>query len=117
MDDWREKLGAAFGIDAEAKAHEASTPAESDEPRDALEAQGKALLDIVLDRKGRKGKQATIIAGFKCDEAALKTLASELRHSLGTGGSARGGEILLQGDYRERALALLKERGFKARII
>lgn len=117
MDDWREKLGAAFGIDAEATCHEASTSTESDEPCDALEAQGKALLDIVLDRKGRKGKQATIIAGFKCDEAALKTLASELRHSLGTGGSARGGEILLQGDYRERALALLRERGFKARII
>ena len=117
MDDWREKLGAAFGIDPDLANNQTTEPDEADKPHDALTAQGKALLDIVLDRKGRKGKQATIIAGFKCDEAALKTLASELRHSLGTGGSARGGEILLQGDYRERALALLRERGFKARII
>ena len=73
--------------------------------------------NIVLERKGRGGKQATIVTGFVLDDASLKQVASALKRSLGVGGSARGSEILIQGDFRQRVLDELTSMGFKARII
>ncbi|MDE5773460.1 MAG: translation initiation factor, partial [Muribaculaceae bacterium] len=63
-------------------------------------------LNIFYEKKGRNGKPATIITGFDSDrEESLceaEQLASMLKKRLGCGGSARGGEILLQGDRREQ---------------
>jgi len=117
--DWKERLAAAMGMSPEeAQAAQAPVAEEAnDEPKDAVTLQGKQMLDIVLDRKGRHGKQATIVAGWVADDRALKEVASELRHTCGTGGSARGGEILLQGDCREKVRAALVAMGLKARII
>jgi len=76
-------------------------------------------LDIMLERKGRAGKSATIIYGFgdAVSEDFVAELASGLRKRLGTGGSARGGEILIQGDRRTDVLRLLLADGYKARIV
>lgn len=74
-------------------------------------------LDIILEKKGRGGKQATIISGWQDSDEALLDLAATIKKRLATGGSARGGEILIQGDRRNDVLALLKELGYKARII
>ncbi len=74
-------------------------------------------LDIVLEKKGRGGKQATIICGFGGTDSELLQLAATLKRRLATGGSARGGEILIQGDRREQVLKLLKGLGYRARII
>lgn len=74
-------------------------------------------LDIVLERKGRAGKTATIITGFTISDEEVEALASELKRRLGCGGSARGGEILVQGDRRSHVLEFLKGKGLKARII
>ena len=114
--DWKEALGKAFDVPVP---DENTAPAEADAPAsgDALQQQGKRMLDIVLERKGRAGKQATIVAGFVCDEAALKEVASQLKRHLGVGGSARGGEILIQGDFRQRVLDKLLAMGFKARVV
>ena len=73
----------------------------------------KPTLRIVLDKKQRHGKTATIIEGFDCGEDELLELARRLKTIIGTGGSARGGEILLQGDWRERAGNLLRAEGYK----
>ncbi len=73
-------------------------------------------LDIIFERKGRAGKCATIISGFTIPDDDIAAIASELKRRLGTGGSARGGEILIQGDRRTDVLAFLKEKGIKARI-
>ena len=83
----------------------------------SLTAHGKAMVNIVLERKGRAGKQATIITDLLADDEAVKDLARALKQHCGTGGSARGGEILLQGDFRNKALQWLQQQGFKARII
>ncbi len=114
--DWKDALGKAFNMPVNDSTTSDDNVAPPDKG-DALQQQGNTRLDIVLERKGRAGKQATIVTGFKCDEAALKQVASAIKSSLGVGGSARGGEILIQGDFRQRVLEQLKSMGFKARII
>ncbi len=59
--------------------------------------ENKEKLHVTVERKGRHGKTATIIDGFVCDDDTLQDIARKLKQKLGTGGSARGGEILLQG--------------------
>ena len=115
--DWKDALGKAFNMpvpDNDTSGEEQQQP---EDRGDAVEQQGKDRLDIVLECKGRGGKQATIVTGFTCDDDALKQVASRLKRSLGVGGSARGGEILIQGDFRQRVLDELTSMGFKARII
>lgn len=116
-EDWRAKLGAAFNM--EVPAHDAETGDEEQaQPRgDALQQQGKAMIDIMLDKRNRKGKKVTLLTGFECGDDALKELARELKQQCGVGGSARGGEILIQGDFRQKLLECLKNKGFKARVI
>ena len=74
-------------------------------------------MDVVLEKKGRAGKQATIICGFQGSDDDLLDLPSTLKRKLATGGSARGGEILIQGDRRKEVVDILKSLGYKARII
>ena len=115
--DWKDALGKAFNLPANEETA-ASTPDEQPtQQAGPVEQQGGRRLDIVFERKGRGGKQATIVTGFVCDDEALKTVASQLKRSLGVGGSARGGEILIQGDRRQQVLDLLQGMGFKARVI
>lgn len=109
--DWKDMLASLRG-DAEEE-HEKeveATPIPSEAPDDDIQ---KEKLHVVVEKKGRGGKIATIIEGFTISETALQALASELKKNIGTGGSARGGEILLQGDWREKVKTLLKNKGFK----
>lgn len=117
--DWKEALGKAFDVPVTDGNENDSQPGDPmpDEKGDALQQQGKTRLDIVLERKHRGGKQATIVTGFVCDDEELRAVASRLKSRLGVGGSARGGEILIQGDFRQRVLEQLTAMGFKARII
>lgn len=112
-EDWRSKLGALMGsMPATEETTEEPTAAET-----TPEIKETARLDIIFERKGRAGKTATIVAGFTMPDDAVASLASELKRSLGTGGSARGGEILVQGDRRQDVLKFLTGKGYKARII
>ena len=114
--DWKDALANAFNVPVPDENQQPEEPRPADKG-DALQQQGKTRLDIVLEKKGRGGKQATIVAGFVCDDEDLKQVASALKRKLGVGGSARGGEILIQGDFRQRVLDELTAMGFKARII
>ena len=110
--DWKDALANAFNVPVPDE-NQPEEPQQPDDRGDAVEQQGKTRLDIVLEKKGRGGKQATIVTGFTCDDEALKEVASKLKRSLGVGGSARGGEILIQGDFRQRVAEVLKALGFK----
>lgn len=94
--------------------HSSQNSHNSQNSHSAHSAQPSPLL-ITYERKGRGGKQATIISGFECDDERLRDIASTLKQRLATGGSARGGEILVQGDRRADAAALLRSMGFKVK--
>lgn len=70
-------------------------------------------LSVNIEKKGRAGKTATIISGFTVASEELESIAARLKSKLGTGGSARGGEILIQGDRRDDVRRLLQQLGFK----
>lgn len=65
-------------------------------------------LSLFIEKKGRGGKTATIITGFS-DDDDIEKIAARLKKQLGTGGSARGGEILIQGDRRADIAEILKD--------
>lgn len=87
-------------------------PAGEDTPETPAKAAKLPRLTVGMERKGRAGKTATIITGFDSEEQAADT-ASRLKKSLATGGSARGCEVLLQGDRRTDAATALRRLGFR----
>ena len=102
--DWKEKLNSLYDV----------VP-KSAEEESIIEPQSvrKQHLRIELDK--RKGKFATLITEFEGSDNELKDLAKHLKVKCGVGGSARGGEILIQGDFRAKAANILEEMGYKVK--
>ncbi|MBD5208735.1 MAG: translation initiation factor [Bacteroidales bacterium] len=113
MEDWKDKLGALLNVVPAAE----ENSGDNDNAVETEKTRRKETLHIVMEKKGRGGKTATIIEGFTCSDAELKDVAKKLQKSLGTGGSSRGGEILLQGDCRLQAAQLLRGEGYTVKGI
>ncbi|HNP95977.1 MAG TPA: translation initiation factor, partial [Cyclobacteriaceae bacterium] len=74
-------------------------------------------LRVSLDKSGRAGKQVTLVTGFVGTKDDLESLTKTLKSKCGAGGSAKDGEILVQGDVRDKVVAYLVKEGYKARRI
>ncbi|NDW17410.1 translation initiation factor [Dysgonomonas sp. 216] len=110
--DWKDRLNVVYSTNPDFKYE-----SEDEEESDTLPKE-KQLLRVSLDKRNRKGKAVTLIAGFVGTDDDLQDLGKFLKVKCGVGGSAKDGEIIVQGDLRNKVLELLKKEGYaKARII
>ncbi len=72
----------------------------------------KQPLRVNIEKKGRGGKTVTVVKGFAGTEDDLKGLGKLLKAKCGTGGSVKDGEILIQGDFKQRLVEILRAEGY-----
>lgn len=77
----------------------------------------KQYLEAHLDKKNRAGKIATIIKGFAGTDEDLKDLAKKLKTLCGVGGSQKDGEIIIQGNFRDKIMEYLKKEGYNVKRV
>ena len=84
-------------------------------PAAALNAQKGKPVRVWLDKKGRGGKTVCVIKGVISPKAGKQALVKHLKNKLGTGGAVKGDELEIQGDHREKIVAMLRELGYEAK--
>lgn len=110
-EDWKDRLGVVFSTN-----NDFEYDKEQNEEDETIPAQQQDLR-VQLDRKKRKGKSVTLITGFVGSTEDLKDLAKTLKSKCGVGGSVKDGEILIQGDFCNKVIELLKGDGYKVKRI
>ena len=74
--------------------------------------EGDGIVGVSLDRKGRKGKGVSLVTGVLLPKDELKKLAKELKQKCGVGGALKDSTIEIQGDHRDKLIALMQEKGY-----
>ena len=105
--DWKDRLGIVYStkVDFQYEIDEV-------EELETLPIEQQKLR-VKVEKAGRKGKTVTLVTGFIGTDEDLKLLAKQLKTRLSTGGSSKGGEIVIQGDVKQRVVQLLLEIGYK----
>ena len=107
--DWKKRLGVVYSTDPDFRyEHEEEPEVETLEP-------SKQNLIVAIDRRARAGKQVTLVKGFVGSEDDLASLGKTLKVKCGVGGTAKDGEITLQGDLRDKVVTLLQSMGYRAK--
>jgi len=110
--DWKERLGVTYSTNPDYQYQLQEETGEETLPKE------KQLLRIVLDKRNRGGKTVTLITGFRGTNNDLVALGKLLKVKCGAGGAAKDGEIIIQGDFRQKTLEILTKEGYvKSRII
>lgn len=107
--DWKERLGTVYSTNPDFQ-----YKTDADEDAETL-APNKQDLRVMLDKKQRGGKKATLITGFVGKDEDLKALAKILKTKCGVGGSAKDGEILVQGDFCNKVIEILRAENYKVK--
>ncbi|MCD6347232.1 MAG: translation initiation factor [Bacteroidales bacterium] len=107
--NWKDRLGVVY-----------STNSDFQYDKDELKKEGtfppqQQKLIISLDKRNRKGKSVTLVAGFTGTDNDLKDLGKLLKTKCGVGGSTKDGEILIQGDHRDKIIKILIDQGYKTK--
>ena len=107
--DWKDRLGVVYSTNTDFHYDK-----DEQEEADTLPPQQQKLI-VSLDKRNRKGKAVTLVTGFTGIENDLKDLGKLLKTKCGVGGSIKDGEILIQGDFRDKVVQLLIAAGYKAK--
>lgn len=104
--DWKERLNVVYSTNPDFKYE--STEDEVVESREKKQQK----LRVSIEKKGRGGKTVTLVNGFIGPEDDLKELDKLLKTRCGVGGSVKDGEIIIQGEFKQRIIELLKAEGY-----
>lgn len=107
--DWKSRLNVVYSTNPDFRY------ATDEQPEEQTLPPAQQQLRVWLDRKQRAGKVVTLVRGFVGAADDLKALASLLKSRCGVGGSAKDGEIIIQGDFRDRIVEILQHEGYKAK--
>ena len=105
--DWKSRLGMVYSTNPDFQFE-----TEEEEEQETL-PKTQQKLRVKIEKNGRKGKTVTLITGFVGTEEDLKDLSKMLKTKLSTGGTAKDGEIIIQGDVKIKVIELLKADGYK----
>lgn len=105
--DWKDRLNVVFSTNPNFQYETV------EEEEQELLPKNQQKLRVKLDRKNRGGKTVTLVTGFVGPEDDLKALGKLLKGKLGVGGSAKDGEIIIQGEFKERVIDILLKEGYK----
>lgn len=104
--DWKDRLNVVYSTNPNYEYENLN-----EEEDETLEKQQQKLR-VSIEKKGRGGKTVTLITGFIGKEDDLKELGKLLKTKCGVGGSAKDGEIIIQGEFKQRTIDLLKAEGY-----
>lgn len=104
--DWKDRLNIVYSTNPDF-----AYQTESEDEQETIDKE-KQNLRVSIEKKNRGGKTATVVKGFTGSEADLKDLAKLLKTRCGVGGAAKDGEIIIQGDLREKVVELLRKEGY-----
>lgn len=104
--DWKDRLNVVYSTNPDFKYE-----MEGENELSSLEKE-KQNLRVSIEKKNRGGKVVTVVAGFIGTEDDLKDLGRLLKIKCGVGGSAKDGEIIIQGDFKAKIIELLKKEGY-----
>ncbi len=107
--DWKSRLGVVYSTNPDFKYTQ-----ETVEEAVTLAPERQRLI-VRIDRRQRAGKQVTLVEGFVGTAADLSALAKTLKTKCGVGGTAKDGEITIQGDLRDKVTQLLQSMGYNAK--
>ena len=105
--DWKNRLGVLYSTNPDFRYETSEEEEEETLPND------RQRLRITLDKRHRNGKVVTLVTGFRGTAADLAALGKRLKTQCGVGGSAKDGEIIIQGDVQEKVKNILRKEGFK----
>ena len=107
--DWKSRLGVVYSTNPDFGYN-----SDEEEFIETLSPAQQRLI-VMIEKKQRAGKQVTVVKDFVGKEEDLEDLGKTLKTKCGTGGSVKDGEILIQGDFRDRVVSLLTTMGYKAK--
>ncbi len=104
--DWKSRLGMVYSTNPDFAYETEEEQEEETLPKE------RQRLRVAVEKKNRGGKTVTVVKGFVGTETDLKDLGKLLKTKCGVGGAVKEGEILIQGEWRDRLVSLLRQEGY-----
>lgn len=109
--DWKSRLNVVYSTNPDFRYETEDMPEANTLPPQ------KQTLRVQIDKRNRGGKVVTLVTGFVGTQEDLESLGKKLKTKCGVGGSAKEGEIIVQGDHRDKVSELLLKEGYKVKTI